>query len=253
VTLGKTLPVASAVYASLFDRLIVLDDYDPVGKGAGAWSPVTTDRGKPGSTLDDWMALPWQGPDQMILPGFHTAAEGSLKKQGVATAGNDVFLPVCGMMACGTRTILVSRWRTGGASSYDLVREFSQELPHAAASEAWQRSVMLAMQQPLTAGQEPRLSLKATEAAPNGDHPFFWAGYLLIDTGVPGPSESDDPGAQPAAVAENAAAPEDEGAAADDPAGDDPAGEPAEGEEGAGAMPPDDDADPADDPDLELP
>ena len=42
--------------------------------------------------------------------------------------GNEVFLSVCGLMANGARTMLLSRWRTGGQTSFDLVREFIQEL-----------------------------------------------------------------------------------------------------------------------------
>ncbi len=80
VALRTPLPAASSVYSILFDRLIVLDD---IGPGADAspfaWSPVTLDKGTAGSTLDAWMGLPWDGPDQVILPAFHTPAENSLK------------------------------------------------------------------------------------------------------------------------------------------------------------------------------
>ena len=87
-------------------------------------------------------------------------------------------------MANGARTILLSRWRTGGQSSVDLVREFVQELPHASAAEAWQRSMMLVSENPLNATAEPRIRLTAHEEAPKAENPFFWAGYLLVDTGT---------------------------------------------------------------------
>ena len=46
-------------------------------------------------------------------------------------------------MSTGVRTILISRWRPAGQSSFDLVREFAQEVPHTSAAEAWQRAVQI--------------------------------------------------------------------------------------------------------------
>ena len=31
---------------------------------------------------------------------------------------------------------------------------------------------------------EPRLRAQPTDSALKADHPFFWAGYMLVDTGV---------------------------------------------------------------------
>ena len=104
------------------------------------WSPLVLDAGKIGSSLSDWIQLPLAGVDQLILPGFHTPAENALKRGGT---GDEVFLAVCGLMASGSRTALISRWRVGGQSMIDLVREFVQELPHESAASAWRRSVLL--------------------------------------------------------------------------------------------------------------
>lgn len=183
VALRAPLPAPSAVYAALFDRLVVLDDVGPAESPYG-WSPVTLDRGKAGSTLADWLALPWPGPQDIVLPGFHTAAENALKRSATSGAGHEVFLSVCGLMASGARTILLSRWRTGGQTSYDLVREFTQELPHIEPSDAWQRAVFLAANSPVNLDAEPRVKGGALEDAPKATHPFFWAGYMLVDTGA---------------------------------------------------------------------
>ena len=58
-----------------------------------------------------------------------------------------------------------------------------QELPHTPAAEAWQRSLLLVSDSQLNAETEPRLRLTAHEEVPKAEHPFFWAGHLLIDTG----------------------------------------------------------------------
>ncbi len=165
----------------MLDGLIVLDDIEPAG-GPYDWSPAQLDRGKPGGSLGSWFNLPWGGPEQVILPGFHTSAESGLRKS--QTAGEDMFLALCGLMSSGARTILISRWRTGGQSSMELVREFAQELSHTPAAEAWQRSVQVAADTPIEPEHEPRMKKAATSGeAPKAGHPFFWAGYMLVDSG----------------------------------------------------------------------
>jgi len=191
VALRGPLAGNGAALASVCDRAIVLADIPAVDTGPYAWSPLQLDRTPAGGALAAWFPLPWGGPEEIILPGFHTAAENALKKHAANQAGNDIFLSVCGLMANGARTVLLSRWRTGGQTSIDLVREFAQELPHAAASSAWQRSVLLVADSPVNPTLEPRLKMGALEEPPRASHPFFWAGYLLVDTGTPPPGEAD--------------------------------------------------------------
>jgi CHAT domain-containing protein len=87
-------------------------------------------------------------------------------------------------MATGTRTILLSRWRDGGRTTYDLVREFVRELPHRSASSAWQRSVRLAVSSELDVQREPRVKSSSIATPLEAKHPFFWSGYMVIDTGA---------------------------------------------------------------------
>jgi len=185
VALRPPPPAPTAVYSKLFQRLVVLDDLvaaDP--KNPYGWSPAPLDRDKPGSSLSDWFALPWGGPDVIVLPGFHTAAEDAMKRPSHGPPGNEVFLSACGLMSCGARTVLLSRWRTGGQISFDLVREFVQELPRTSPSDAWQRAVLLACDSQVNLEAEPRLKRVPTDESPKAAHPFFWAGYLLLDCGV---------------------------------------------------------------------
>jgi tetratricopeptide (TPR) repeat protein len=183
------LPAASPVVGSVMDGLVVLDDI-PAKEGPLEWSPIPFEKAKTVGTLAAWLTLPWKNPDQIILPGFHTPAENSLRTAG-ANPGNDLFLTSMGLMATGARTILLSRWRTGGQTAIDLVREFVQELPFSPADEAWQRAVQLVSQSPLDPAREPRLKRKADAAPVNAQHPFFWAGYMLIDSGVK-PQKTDE-------------------------------------------------------------
>ncbi len=174
-------PAPSSVYRSLFDELIVLDDIRPGEDGFFDWSPAQVDRNKPGASLGAWLQLPWGGPEKVILPGFHSAAENSMKR---GATGNDLFMAVTGLMAAGARTVLISRWRVGGQTSFDLMREFAQELPHTTPADAWQRSVLLVSGRPLDTESEPRVKRASGESgSPNADNPFFWSGYMLADSG----------------------------------------------------------------------
>ena len=111
-------PASSAVLSSLFDGLIVLDEIEPPGESPLDWSPTQLDRVKAGSTLGDWFAMPWGAPDRVLLPGFRTAAEASLKPvKNVVPSGNEIFVTVSSLLANGSRTVLLSRWRVGGKSA----------------------------------------------------------------------------------------------------------------------------------------
>jgi hypothetical protein len=177
----KDLPAPGAIFASIFDRLVVWTESDDAEKSPLGWSPLVLDAGKPGSTVAEWAQLPLAGVDQLVLPGFHTPAEVGLKRLGT---GDEVFLSVCGLMASGCRTVMLSRWRVGGQSTVDLMREFIQELPHESAAGAWRRSVQLASDRLLDPSLEGRLKQSPTSDGLKADHPFFWSGYMLVDTGV---------------------------------------------------------------------
>lgn len=196
VAIRSPLPAPSPIYATLLDRLIVLDDLAVTSDlGAYGWSPLPLDRGKSIGSLSDWLLLPWGKPEEIILPGFHTASEESLKRVSRATPGNEVFLAVCGLMSSGARTILLSRWRSGGQTSLDLIREFTQELPHTTPADAWQRAVLVVVSSPLSLENEPRIKRSTSEESPRSNHPFFWAGYMLVDggTGVAQPEPAQPP------------------------------------------------------------
>ena len=147
VPLRAPLPAASPIVGSVMDGLVVLEEISSK-EGPLEWSPIPLEKAKTVGTLAAWLTLPWKNPDQIILPGFHTPAETSLRTAG-KNPGDDLFLTSMGLMATGARTILLSRWRTGGQTAIDLVREFVQELPFSPADEAWQRAVQLVSRSPL--------------------------------------------------------------------------------------------------------
>jgi tetratricopeptide (TPR) repeat protein len=236
--LDEVPPGATSLFRKAFDQLVVLDDIKPAG--AYDWSPLQTDRTKPAGTLAAWMQTPTGGPDVLVLPGFHTMAENSLKTKKGGGNGSELFLSSLGLMSSGVRTMLLSRWRVGGQSSTALVREFMQELPHTTPADAWQRSVLLLEQTAIDADAEPRVRRSSAAKDPmTAEHPFFWAGYVLVDMGAPNTKPTADapvaagaPGAPGAAGLPPLAIPPDDDDAGEDA---DAAEEEMEGEEGAEA------------------
>ena len=139
VTLKMPLPATAPIYANFIDRLVVLDELSPTAlSDPYGWSPLPTERTKNAGPLGEWFLLPRRGPDEVILPGYHSACENSLNTARRTTRGpaatldpgTEIFLSLCGLMSTGTRTVLLSRWQSGGQMSLDVVREFTQELPH---------------------------------------------------------------------------------------------------------------------------
>ena len=193
---GK-LQAPSSYVAKFCDRLVVFHDMDDADRAPYDWSPAQIDKGKLGSSLGAWFPLPFGGPEQVVLPGFHSPAESAIKKNA---SGDEIFLALCGLMSTGTRTVLLSRWRVAGQSTYDLMREFVQELPHSTAAAAWQRSVRLRMQADIDPNREPRVRVPAGEEPLKASHPFFWSGYLLADSGASPVNAAPPAAKEPAAV-----------------------------------------------------
>lgn len=177
IALPRELAAPAHMYRVMLDGLIVLDDI-PAAANPYGWHPLG---GKGAAPLGGWLSLPFGAPEQIVLPGFHTSAETGLKKG--ASEGEEIFLSLCGLLGSGARTVLISRWRTGGQTSLDLVREYAQELPHARPAEAWQRSVQVVRDSPLDPDREPRVKDAPRMEDTKTNHPFFWAGYMLVDSG----------------------------------------------------------------------
>ncbi|MGI9519492.1 MAG: CHAT domain-containing protein, partial [Pirellulaceae bacterium] len=196
----KTMQGTSNLLTSTIDQVTVWhDNKDNARGGPLSFAPLQLDQGKSGSGLDGWMMLPWRGVDQVILSGISSGIEGSSRTRA---DGSELFLASTAMMASGARTILVSRWRVGGQSTMDLTRELAQGLGKFPASEAWHRSLELFYETELDITAEPRIRDRVLDQPLKGDHPFFWSGYLLIDSGSA--PATDDEAPAPVEVDENA-------------------------------------------------
>ena len=176
----RAMPVGSSLVGHRWTRLIVMDDIEDIESGHYDWLPAQADRSSGHAKLSDWLRLPYGAPEQLILPGFHTAAESSLRSR---ETGDELLIASCALLGSGCRTVLLGRWRTGGQSNMDLVREFVSQLSSESAASAWQRSIELVRSGEIDADAEPRIKGASDRAIPSADHPFFWGGLQLIDLG----------------------------------------------------------------------
>jgi tetratricopeptide (TPR) repeat protein len=188
----------AALVGSLFDSLMIYDE--PVtAEVPGAVSLLTATQGRAGMTLADWLVSPPKRPQRVVLPGLQTAMGNGL--QAVPTRpGHDVFLTATDFLAAGASTVLMTRWRNGGGVTNELVREFMQEasnrggIPPAA---AWQRAVELVTPERPDIANEPRIKPSVEDVFPDSRHPFFWAGFMLVDCGSGVYEEAAPPGVPP--------------------------------------------------------
>lgn len=198
------LPNPARLVVSLLDGLIALDEVGGDRMSMVRWLPMPRGRGAADADAAAWGTLPFGGPEHVVITGYAATPELSARtnRRGAAAdapPGNEVFLNLCGMLANGARTVLLSRWQTGGRTNLELAREYAQELPQMPATKAWERARLLAREATLDARNEPRI--KGTDdgdTMTTTDHPFFWAGYLLVDTGPrPEPLPEDSPDGVP--------------------------------------------------------
>lgn len=204
LVLESPLPAPSTLLASQVEQLLVLAEAEIDPAEPYAFSPLPLDRSDAYGSLGGWLQLPLPDCDRIVLGGVRTVAETGLKARGrgrkkdvTPRIGRELFHVSCSLLAGGANSLLLSRWQTSGKTHRDLLREYTLEVPHVAANQAWRRSVALARRTVLDPLQEPRLKRTSGETVTVAEHPFLWSGYLLVDTGY-------DP-APPAAEADLAA------------------------------------------------
>lgn len=173
---------ATAELKSLATRVLVEERRD-VAPGEAADLRVTPRRrGDAGPS--PWPRLPYRGPSDLVFADLHTAAERAIKPTRGGRPGDELFYAACELMAAGRPTTLLTRWTTDGEHAGELIEEWLVGIDHATPAEAWRRSVQLARPMPITPGREPRVEAPDNDGLatpPDGSHPFFWSGYLLLD------------------------------------------------------------------------
>ena len=175
-----------AVIKALSDRLVIsemrkLDPEEPLS------TKLWGQRREGEVSLAAWAGLPFQGPQQLVIDAIEAnnanPRRSANRSNSAFRPGDEFFHAVCALMAPGTSSALLTRWTTGGARHQELVAEYLTGAGQMDAAEAWRRSVRLARPMTLKSNREPRLESmeESTAPAPDASHPFYWAGYLLLE------------------------------------------------------------------------
>ncbi|MDA7952134.1 MAG: CHAT domain-containing protein [Pirellulaceae bacterium] len=185
---ASQLSAQTAYLKTLVDYALVWQNINNT-KEIYNWAPLGLDSKTPGGKLTEWPTGPFGAPDVLVLPGFHTDAETSLRNNG---NGQEIFLNLCALAASGSRTVLLSRWKTGGESQRQLLKEFTETYHKNSAPTALQAAILNLWSVTLNDETEPRIRKLPQEHTFTAKHPFFWAGNLLMDfRRLPENSQSD--------------------------------------------------------------
>ncbi len=186
----KQIRVPSNYLIAMMDQLVIWSEIKSSKNLPLAMTPIQLDQSKIGKTLDNWMALPWKGPEHIVMPGFHS--DGGSGMRGKLN-GKDLFLTSMAFMASGSRTALISRWATGGKTSLSLTAQYASNLGKDGSAKAILDARQATRELDLDYENEPRVRSKKSDAVLKAEHPFFWASHMLL--GIPDnrPTETDDP------------------------------------------------------------
>ena len=180
----KSVRQPSSLWGAQIDQLLAWTFIRSAKNGPLQTAPLSTEQQKlDDGSLHAWMKLPWGAPQHMILPGYQSPGIG-IRGNNI---GGDMFLTTMGLMAAGSRTILISRWNTAGKTSFELSGNYAVKLKSEGNFAALAQARQLVRESDLDLENEPRLRPSKVENAIKGEHPFFWASSMYL--GIPDNSE----------------------------------------------------------------
>ena len=184
---------ASSIYAAMFDKMLVFQDLRNDEGAAFQIFPMGLDYGVKEGSLGYWFLLPYGAPRLVVLPGMRTQCESLLKKSAkrtgtasrqTAVPGQEFFLTSMAFLANGSDTVVLPRWNLEGTSPWRLTTHFLTQLPeNENSAQAWRKAVLKFASSEIRPEAEPRIAKGDELKSISCSHPFFWAGYVLIDSG----------------------------------------------------------------------
>lgn len=190
-----TSKIPTSMLSAVTDCLIVWTDEWKTLANLNGFSWIPDSSNKVGLAVADWLLLPWSGPRQIIVPQFSTAAGGGLKSNELN--GRELFLLSCQAMAGGAQSLLISRWNVGDASTFQASGEFAAAVRERPAIDAWLYTLEKIRALPIDVSETARVRAPSSGAGDRkSTHPFFWSGYMLVDSGWRPPVEAEPAPAQ---------------------------------------------------------
>ena len=180
----KSVQYPSSLWGSQIDQLLAWTFVKSAKNAPLQTVLLSTERQKfDDGSINTWMKLPWGAPQHMILPGYQSPGI-ALRGRGI---GSDMFLTTTGLMAAGSRTILISRWNTAGKTSFELTGNYAAKIKSDGNLLALAQARKLVRESELDFANEPRLKSNGVEETIKAEHPFFWASSMFL--GIPDDSE----------------------------------------------------------------
>jgi tetratricopeptide (TPR) repeat protein len=130
--------------------------------------------------LDRWIGFPNLGPQLLIVAGGNSAIADGLRGNPL---GGELEYYSTIMLAAGCQSIVLPRWRSGGHVPYDLQVALTRHVRDHTTAVALQKAIQEIRQAPLDLERQTRLRPVRGEAPATADHPFWWAGQMVIDRG----------------------------------------------------------------------
>jgi tetratricopeptide (TPR) repeat protein len=128
------------------------------------------------ASINSWMSLPWYGPEFLSLPGLQTFGKGRKAN------GSEMFLTTVTLMSAGSRTIMLPRWPTGGATSLGLTRLYAEHLTEPmSGAKALRKAMIEARDLKFEIEKEPQIKKEKDPGDISLKHPFFWASFFVVD------------------------------------------------------------------------
>lgn len=130
--------------------------------------------------LDQWIRFPNIGPEFLMVAGGNSALADGLRGN---SDGTELEFYSTLLMAAGCQSMVLPRWRSGGHLAYDMQNAIIQHVPQMTTAAAVREAILKVRKSPLDPERQTRLRPARGEAPETADHPFWWAGQMVIDRG----------------------------------------------------------------------
>ncbi len=130
--------------------------------------------------LERWVQYPNIGPELLIVAGGNSAMADGLRG---TPDGRELEFYSTLLMAAGCQSIVLPRWRCGGHLAYDLQIELVKHVKDQPTAVAMQKAIAAIRQTPVDLKRQTRIRSGRDEGPATADHPFLWAGQMVIDRG----------------------------------------------------------------------
>lgn len=130
--------------------------------------------------LDRWIGYPNVGPEFLYVAGGNSAIVDGIKGNLV---GEELEFYSTLLMAAGCQSMVLPRWRAGGHVPYDLPAAVLKRMSESTTAVAMREAILEIRKAPLDVARQTRLRNARGEAPTTADHPFWWAGQMVIDRG----------------------------------------------------------------------